>query len=238
MSDHNKNIFDELKTLSPLLAEMPKVNPYSFPEDYFDNLTIDSAGKLFLTESGYQVPKGYFDQFPAIILQKLSLLAETETGLLPKSSNQTPPLFELPEGYFDSLPETILSSVSRKTSGQGPMTGRVFFMRYALAAAITGLLGLSLFTLMNPRQNDFEDMSSILSEAQQMIQSRSVDEAFNRLQEDEIIQFLEVNGHDIKTALVATAAYNAELPEEFEYLSDENTLDDFLHENDIEQTSN
>lgn len=208
MSDYNKNIFDELNEISPYMAGLSRNNPFTIPE-------------------------GNFQILPDSIMLQIktsSLTADSTTTLAPGVSGESH--WQIPEGYFDEFAEKMLVRMRREAHQHRPMTGRVFFMRYAMAAAFTGLLGLSLFSLMDQRSTE-PDLREIMTEANRMMEDRSVEEALNTLQEEEIIAFLEENGHDVETALVANAASRSELPEEFDYLSNENTLDDFLDEIDI-----
>ncbi len=236
MSDYNKNIFDELNDISPVLAGIPRVNPFAMPEGYFETSPLELSKKSILKHNYQFLPSGYFDQLPEVIMDQIRKHSDYPASLL-ESGISGKSHWQIPASYFGELTEEILLKVKRENPVSKAMTGKVFFMRYALAAALTGLLGLSLFSLMNPR-GDSDEMQSILEEANRIVDNRSLEQAFNTLQEEEIVSFLEQNGHDVKTALVATAASHSELPEEIEYLSNENTLDEFLNDLKIQSPTN
>lgn len=104
---------DELESLSPVLAAIPKKMPFSVPENYFSNLT---------------------SSLPALVGD------EVLPGLLAQHNKQMP--YTVPTGYFDNLPNAILQKVD------APPTAKIIsfgnrWMRYAAAAAITGLVAIS-----------------------------------------------------------------------------------------------
>jgi len=236
MSDYNKNIFDELNALSPELAKIPRLNPFAIPEGYFETSPLELSRKRLLNEDNRLLPAGYFDQLPEMIIhqirsQSVPNASQLESGISGQSH------WQIPDTYFDGLADEILLKARRESTPSKAMTGKVFFMRYAFAAALTGLLGLSLFSLMN-QPVDNGDLRLIMQEANRIMENRSLEQAFNTLHEEEIVSFLEQNGHDVETALVATVASQSELPEEIEYLSNENTLDEFLKEMKIQSSPN
>lgn len=72
---------EELAGLSPLLAGMPRRNPYTVPQDYFkETLAPRELGEEDLVPGWdavgktvpYSVPAGYFSQLPAALLQKVA----------------------------------------------------------------------------------------------------------------------------------------------------------------------
>jgi len=73
----------ELDELSPLLAGIPKVTPYSVPSSFFEenlrNISLigDETESPILAVIGqeipYEVPVGYFENFPAQVLAKVSI---------------------------------------------------------------------------------------------------------------------------------------------------------------------
>lgn len=67
------HISDELKTISPLLAGIEKINVFSVPEGYFDALSnnillrCDTVSEI----AGFTVPDGYFDGLADQILARI-----------------------------------------------------------------------------------------------------------------------------------------------------------------------
>ncbi len=84
------DIKNELSTLSPLLAKREKKNPFSVPDNYFNDLDkniisalnnesveseLDEATQLksFRTrKNAFDVPSGYFEQFPETISAQIA----------------------------------------------------------------------------------------------------------------------------------------------------------------------
>jgi hypothetical protein len=63
---------DEMAELSPLLAGIPKTTPFAVPENYFSSLQplpaedeLPAVLKYIGKEMPYELPAGYFEEFPA-----------------------------------------------------------------------------------------------------------------------------------------------------------------------------
>jgi len=80
---------DELENLSPLLSGISKQMPYTVPENYFNKVTEDIPVLIHDEESSallnyidranpFDVPAGYFENFPARMLEKVT--GKTSTG--------------------------------------------------------------------------------------------------------------------------------------------------------------
>jgi len=94
MKPHN-DIKNELSTLSPLLANREKKNPFSVPDNYFSDLDnkiistlnnesieseLEEAEQLRLfhsRENTFNVPKGYFEQLPGKISARIAVEKKT-----------------------------------------------------------------------------------------------------------------------------------------------------------------
>ncbi len=84
------DIQNELKQLSPLLAERRKENLFSIPENYFSSVEESVMGKIYTD----------------------SVSAELQNSGLKGLEKQE--VLNVPYGYFDRLPNEILSKNSRK----------------------------------------------------------------------------------------------------------------------------
>lgn len=120
----NKDILNELQSVSPLVAAMEKVNVFSVPQGYFDSISAtvlaclheeqDSAG---IIETGFMpaVPHGYFDQLAGSILHKIKTAetaADEVMALSPMlSAIQNKNVFEVPFGYFENLNSTVIDKI-------------------------------------------------------------------------------------------------------------------------------
>jgi hypothetical protein len=90
--ENRSTILNELREISPVLAQTDLQNPYQAPAGYFESL----AGEVLQKVKGqfYQVPDNYFETLPDQLLQKVK-----------------GQFYEIPLGYFESLPETILNRI-------------------------------------------------------------------------------------------------------------------------------
>ncbi len=129
----NKNdILEELKQLSPLLAEREKLNLFSVPEYYFN-----------------AVEEGVMEKIAA-----QSVNRELENSSLSKMKKQD--AFDVPYGYFERLPEQILNKTSRKKNSlpgilKSLSFGDGFRMRLAFASApALAVIILSIIFLSQP----------------------------------------------------------------------------------------
>jgi hypothetical protein len=110
---------NELREISPVVAGIGHLVPYSVPAGYFEGLAgrllqlvkADEASKPVLpkTNNPYQVPQGYFEGLANTILQRIK--ADDNVTLSPalQQANNNP--YEVPQGYFDNLPAAILNRV-------------------------------------------------------------------------------------------------------------------------------
>ena len=87
---HSAEIYNELKGVSPFLAEVEKTNVFSVPEDYFSALD-----KQFLQKIKDDLLESFQER-------------ENSSFTLPASE---PHFLDVPEGYFDNLPTNILRKI-------------------------------------------------------------------------------------------------------------------------------
>ncbi len=125
----SKNILNELKELSPVIAGIQKVNVFTVPNGYFNRLAKDILAGISEDENNLlgsvpnqaalQVPQGYFDSLADNILNKIkgeeSIAIELK-GLSPLLYGiPQKNVFAVPQGYFDSLADNILNSTNEDT---------------------------------------------------------------------------------------------------------------------------
>lgn len=122
--ENTTDILNELKELSPALAALEKVNVFTVPAGYFDQLTtcilmrVEDENELKVLSPSlfamekvnvFTVPKGYFDHLTT------DIMAGIETGI---GSNTDAVIgATVPEGYFESLPGTILNKIKAMETG-------------------------------------------------------------------------------------------------------------------------
>jgi hypothetical protein len=153
-----KNIQDELKDLNSSLPTNPEDSPYTVPQGYFDGLAASVMAKIKGLEQSaadeisslspllagisrampYSVPDNYFQT----AMEELPFLTseDPQSAILSLVERVTP--YEVPLGYFANLPEQILEKVTDRKARVVSMGGRKW-MRWAVAAMVTGIIGLS-----------------------------------------------------------------------------------------------
>ncbi len=103
------NIYNELKELGcNSLINLERKNIFTYPEAYFDDLHANISRNIWFQSFSpimlYTVPEGYFENFPQLMLDKLSV--QFDYSLPGKST-----LYQLPDNYFDSLAANILQKI-------------------------------------------------------------------------------------------------------------------------------
>jgi hypothetical protein len=166
MSDRN-TIQDELNELNSGLNPAPGDNPFSVPEGYFEGLASSILAKIkgeaplsageeiaqlspllagISRQLPYSVPEGYFQ---SNVDGLKAFTSEDEESLVLSFLNKDMP-YEVPMGYFANLPGQILEKVSAKGAKVVHLGARKW-MRYAVAAAVTGIIAISGFFYFNNR---------------------------------------------------------------------------------------
>lgn len=67
-SNHSTPIHDELRSIAPFLAELPKEMPFRVPEGYFEAQPERTLGHVRMSAT---VPEGYFDALPQQVLARV-----------------------------------------------------------------------------------------------------------------------------------------------------------------------
>ena len=237
----NEPIQNELLAISKIVAGVPFINVYSAPKNYFDSFTSDFFNQLN-KNTQTDIPVDYFKNLPEIILQKINLELdiqnEIESGSvllqIEKSNN-----YSLPEGYFDILPSSILNKVKSHTK-VFKLTRRTLYVKYAAAAVLLFLIGISLNTIINNKKNTTPALfssSEVMQEANRILLNNTFEKDMDNVNDNDVVGFLEENGHDVNAALVASLEDEKSLPEEDEYFIDEKTLDNYLKAQNVSFTT-
>jgi hypothetical protein len=254
----NDAIYDELKELKSSLAGIPKTNVFTVPDGYFNSLSSDileginneyAIENLDIPVTGMKVPEGYFEGLADSILNKIKTAAvgEEEEASVLLAPVRHINVFRVPNGYFDTLASSILDKLPRSTAKVVEMKIRSSFFKYAIAACLTGVLGLSLFSIFDKKagiENTatalvlIDDTKDILETANGILKNNTFDQTMESLGDEEIVGYLQKNGEDVNAALVASVTDEKSLPSEDAYFIDGNTLDNFLNEQHIVQISN
>jgi len=250
--DSSTDILNELKELSPLIAGMEKINVFSVPAGYFDNLSDDILASLkeedntlinsFPDQSSFEVPKGYFDTLATTILDKIKAqnienASDELRALSPMLySIQNENVFEVPQDYFNTLPDTIIDRVRPQQTKVVTMHRRsTAFVKYAVAAAFTGVMALGVFKFTGPAKINIDP---VIAQGIQIAKENKFDEELAKIKTADIIKFLEANGSDVAAGVVANSVEENELPSPADYLMDEKALENYLDDISVNGLSN
>jgi hypothetical protein len=119
---------EELEFLSPVLSQAEKKNPFISPAGYFDEFSDNVV-------AGVQAIEFVNKELENLSLVMLSL----------KEKN----VYRVPAGYFESLADEVLKKTKQPAKVVSMGFGRKIF-RYAVAAAVVGLMVLGIYKLNNP----------------------------------------------------------------------------------------
>jgi hypothetical protein len=117
--ENRKTILNELKEISPAVAQISLRNPYTVPAGYFEGLAeqvlqriqVDSEPVLSVlpqVNNPYDVPTGYFEGLADQLLKRVQANEEQLSTTLQQAKNNP---YQVPQGYFDTLPEQLLQCV-------------------------------------------------------------------------------------------------------------------------------
>ena len=163
-----EEILKEISEISPVVANIPKRNPYSVPEGYFDQFSDSVLGTIAINQVlkknpglPFQAPTGYFEGLADNILSRIKsgevqksdhspeILSELESiaPLLITISRTN--LYTVPPGYFESLsptgPLAGIPQTKAKIIGLGTSLRKGIY--YLAAAAVIGFMvtGAAIF---------------------------------------------------------------------------------------------
>lgn len=226
----------ELESINSVLKAGLKGDIYYLPEDYFEKnsiriLNVKATSKL-------EVPEGYFGNLAENILSRIKTESEfsvseelnTISPLLEKLSKEN--IYSLPLGYFENLP----SSIKGKIAPARVVKMKPFY-KYAIAAVITGLLGLGLFNNLNSHKEDNILKSDVYKTAYEILNKENFDEELETIPGDEATAYLKGYGQDVNSALAALSAEDYTLTSDEELFISNAELDHFLNINNINTTN-
>ena len=245
------DILNELKELSPALAALQNVHVFTVPDGYFEYLSTDillgienahGSATLSSSEIGRDIPVGYFDSLAGSILNKIKAqdvedaAAEIRTLSPMLYSIQNENVFEVPQGYFKNLTESVVNKVNPQPKVISLQRRSSTFLKYAVAAAFTGMMALGVFKFTNKTDVDFT--ITLPEYVTAGLKVNDVDSELAKIADADIVKFLEADGTDIKAAVVANSIDKNELPSEEDYLMDEKALDKYLNSINIDNSKN
>lgn len=243
MNNANDILF-ELKELGSALPGMVcNANIFQIPDLYFEELPAHIMLQIHAEKNKYNVPDGYFNGLSDQIMQKIKASEHIEDSGFAEELGEISPLlasiektnpFVVPAGYFESFSEVILTSGKIRTQAKViKMRTMSASIRYLVAAAFAGLVGFSLFTMFTNNNTQPSVNSTAMAEAQTIIAKGSFDSELATLTAGDIEKYLEDSGHDPDAAVAASTINETNLPDELDYLLNENTLNDFLNKKTV-----
>ena len=250
----SEEILKELEGISPLLAEMEKVNVFHVPEGYFIDLDVRIAAYAVLNDTSVthniskrnlqKVPDGYFDTLSDSILNKIKMAyPESAADELQKLS---PTLFSLkdvnvfsvPDGYFESFESEISEKINKKEPAKVvSINKRSSWLKYAAAAVVTGAIAFSsleLFKSTHNEDNGTENPSAVgvtetIKNSFQYKNADEVNAGIAKLSDADIVKYLEKNGNVMDNAVLLNDVDVSEMPDQTDYLQDANALNTYLN---------
>ncbi len=201
----------ELENLTSILASIGNKNIYSIPQGYFDHLS-DNINAQILNQS-------------TNIYSETHNISELVAGI----GNRN--IYTVPQSYFENLKAALYNTNTTKIVS---LKSRFTSFKYAAAAVVTGIIGLSIFFVLNngPVKPSAET-AAVMTEASEIIKNNSFDKELANISDDAIVAFLESKGQNVEAALVASLTDDKNLPDATDYLINENTLNDVLKTIDL-----
>ena len=257
--NNSEEILNELKAISPLLAGLEKINVFRVPEGYFAELYRRIADYAILNNTSYadninkrnlqQVPSGYFHTLSDSILAKIK-------ASYPESANDelhrvSPLLYALKDKNVFSVPpvyfETFAAGVMERMQ---PQPARIVsikkinsWWKYAAAAVVTGAIAVSSLQIFNGSGSQKANLASngLPAYVQNSFQYKTEDDvnaAIAKLSDADIVKYLEKNGNIMDNELLINNTDVSEMPTQTDYLTDENTLNEYLDKIDANAKNN
>ncbi len=248
----------EHEEIPPVLRGLKNINPFAVPGNYFETLSeiilakaksnknaeeeiqeISPLLQRLRNKNVFLVPANYFETLNDSIVEKLALYnpetAEQEirriSPLLYSIKDEN--VFTVPYEYFPSLAEDILEKVKPAPAKVVRMHSNRSWLRYAVAAAITGIVVFGSMKIFNSHSGKSPQLagefSKIIQESKQYKTETDIDNAIAKLDDADIAKYLEKSGGVIDNQLLINNTDESELPDPNDYLIDDSTLNNYLN---------
>jgi hypothetical protein len=244
-------ILNELRSISPDLAEMEKVNVFSVPEGYFIDLDKKIATTIFLQQDEkntfQKVPEGYFDSFSSNIISRIKEEEESADSEMKSISPalhyiKDEKIFTVPEGYFDDLSDRILNRINGQNAKIVSFNSAKKWWKYAAAAVIAGIITITSMQLFKSQNSNYgknvaatsANIPAYVQLASQYKTVKQIEQGIASLTDDEIAKYLEKNTTILDDETLTKNTDTKELPTPNDYLLDDNALDNYLQKINVE----
>jgi hypothetical protein len=187
----------------------------------------------------FEAPEGYFESLADSILVKIKAneVEDSVTEIRALSpmlyTVQNERVFEVPFGYFENLSADVLEKINPQAKVVTMQRRSNNFFKYAVAAAFTGVMALSVFKFTAT-----DKKVALPDYVTAGLKVQDVDQELAKISDDDIVKYLEASGTDVKTAMVANSIDENELPSQEDYLLDEKALDKYLNSINVNDLKN
>lgn len=208
--EKNPEILNELKSISPAVANLNDTIAFALPDQYFNQLADEVMLRIRAMEAGsadaelkilspllsgmdkkmpFEVEAFYFEMFPGELLEKIKsneeATAEDELSaispLLSGIGKKNP--FAVPEGYFESINTNSISGNGETGLAKViPMkrVNRRQWLNYTAAAVVVGFIGISAWFFTHPKKSVIGNIASM-----------NISEAIKQVPDNEMQKYLE-----------------------------------------------
>ncbi|MEO8962605.1 MAG: hypothetical protein ABI325_12030 [Ginsengibacter sp.] len=253
MTKEKNEILNELKSVSPALAAIDRINVFSVPEGYFNDLPQTVSTSIFFDQNAKtqvnDIPDGYFDDLSNKILTKIkknvtSSDAETEIRKISPliHSLKEKNVFNIPSAYFELLSYRVVNKVKPERAKIISLYALKNWWKFAAAAMIAVFISIWALQFFNNKGADNDNIQlsatyaksvpAYIQDAGRYNTPNELTRGIASLSDDEIASYLEHHGNIMDDYLLTKDVDTKELPEATDYLINENTLSNFLKQID------
>jgi len=147
-------------------------------------------------KESYIVPADYFSSLSKSLTNNIEHLNPNKKN---KSSG-----FSISNNYFNALPAIILSKIGKRK--EFLLNKKYYLAAASIVLVMISVLFLSKSVLFSSHKIDLSSMDVIKKPI--IINNQSIDQELDALNENEIVDFLNENGHDVNAALLASLDEN------------------------------
>lgn len=222
----NADILDELRLISPRVAEVSDTMPYEVPPGYFQqfpssvlaliskgNFNVEFPNGEFSSLKNitndtpaipFDVPEGYFESFADRMLG----LVKTENEVDAELKELSPFLagipksnpFSVPENYFNELTLGMPEKVEVRPSGK--LISLKIWKKFAAAAVVSGVVFIAAMFLFNKNGSNVPDTDNIsISAMEKFLDADDMDFPAPSAPEPEDLALLDINEKTIGNLL-------------------------------------
>lgn len=199
--ENKNNITKELKEIRLFLSDMKKIEVYSVPPSYFDNLSDKIINKINLHKERasfsqssvpYSFPADYFNNLCVEILKKViseentlsKVFEETEAIAPLLNTISKKQVYNVPAGFFETL-QLPLAITQKERAKVVSLKRKSRFFRFAAAAVLIPAVAIGLYTLTG---KEIINLQSDTSNARNKVKNLSKEEIVSFLKNNTLIE--------------------------------------------------